>query len=187
MITVDVGLAASSSWKLIAPKALAFTSVAFVPPRLNTPRSVWPVFSVSTLPSTPAAIFSFVTAPLAMLVLATPAVAIFCEVTAALFSLFVVTTLFLIFSAVTAEAEIFEVSMIPAPRLPGSTALGPSLPATTALGAILPLVTACLPSFAAVTAPFFSWFGPTLFLASPAASAEPPRAMNKANDAITFA
>ena len=39
----------------------------------------------------------------------------------------------------------------------------------------------------AVTAPFLICFGPTLFFGSPAATAAPPRAMNKANDAITFA
>ena len=195
--TTAVGLAASSSWKLIAPNALALVAAALVPPRLKMPRSVCPGFRVSTLPITPGASFAaltealasfaVVTAPSARLVVPTPPVAIFCEVTAPLFSLLVVTTLFFSFSAVTAPAEILLLSMIPAPRLPGSTAFGPSLPATTALGAILPAVTACLRIAFAVTAPFLIWFGPTLFLGSPAAIAAPPRAMNRANDAITFA
>ncbi len=101
-------------------------------------------------------------------------------------SLLVVMTPFLIELAITAPPPILALVTAPLPMLPGSTELGPSLPATTAFGASLPLVTAAFFSFAAVTAPRLSCLVPTLFLGSPAATAAPPSAMNRAIVAMTL-
>ena len=61
------------------------------------------------------------------------------------------------------------------------------MPAITDFGASLPLVTAALLEFRGGDGAVLELLAPTLFFGRPAATAAPPRAMNSAIEAITFA